>query len=67
MICYDDVCKNSSRAKVRHTYYIAIQMGVFVHALEKLVCFCPMRSLLIPKVMFTTAFQYRGYAQHKEK
>jgi len=56
---------------VRHIYYIAVQMGVFMIALEKLVCFCPMISVFIAKLRLPIAYLYylmvptvKDYEQH---
>jgi len=54
-IRYDSIYKI---AQVRHIYYIAIQMGVFTIALEKLACFCPMRPVFITKLHLPIAYLY---------
>jgi len=43
---------------VRHIYYIAIQMVVFMIALEKFVCFCAMRPVFIAKLHLPIAYLY---------
>jgi len=41
-----------------YIYYIAIQMGVFMIALEKLVCFCPIRPVFIAKLRLPIDYPY---------
>jgi len=57
-IRYDRIYKIARGEGETYIYYIAIQMGVFMIALEKLICFCPMRPIFIAKLRLPIAYLY---------